>query len=1258
MKKSGKVLSLVLSLALVASSIPMAFANAATTAPAGPTVTSAGKLTYGNEVVGSLNGTANTYTLTATDGTNKVDATAVAAAKDAFGKSYYRLAKTSEGQQGTICWSSSDTTVATIGNSKDKVEKLADDTPLKNQLSVSNIGTTTITATFQNVKLYDRDFGDAHAHFVVVPSITATQVLNVIKDKTGTPTDNTKYGIVFNNGKKDKDGKDILLKSGKDSLDSANAQVVADDTALAAMTALPTANNYKLEDGSDVKAPTDDLYYTISNLSNPSAASSLCIYGKTSVTGSKPTEAKPVVTSGDVNANYVVSAPAGVAIGTYKTMPISGSTYAVPYIGSFVVTAYTDKPSAADAKIIAAVTVTVGKDYTDAAATGKAVTVKNTNATTAVPSGFNTSYTTETVTDDTTTPIWDLTGYNVTSAGDSTVAVTGNANLASITAAKSTAITVDGNAVVSGGVTGDYATAAVTVDGNHTSVGTVIGKTVTVEGGAKTGSIFGATVLVNGNSANGKGTTVAGDVDAATSFTAFNDAVISGDLHKPQGFRDNGTVVKATDSDYATAYPENHMGGKVLVGDNNLDSTPVLTCATVNGKVWAADTVTVKGTSSVVTGDVTAANANVTVSGATVGGSVDAGTGDVTVSIFQAPDGSYVAPKVGSSLAGKNVTVSGNVDSKATPQISGTITSTDGVVKISGANVKAIKAGNVAAGEGSGNAAVTVFKSTTGDITLNNVKAAAVAINNSTVGNIHNDGYLGTAALTIDGSTVGDVYSASPVTVSASALNSTTTVGKLASEANVAVGSATDQGNITVAALHDAIGDDLSSTEIVDPVAFNVYQNGNNNTVAVSDITARTPYDANSTNKTALTAFDIKGTYANLSNFSALSFDGQLSDVTVTSAFKTPSLTVINGKFSVPQFDTDSYTGSSAAQVTLTDMTAPSKVNKTISGVMNLSIPAGAVGGTKVLTYDALMDATSFVPQNFTTDTAVYDSVAKTDTMVVKAAAPIALTGITLTPATSEVEVGGKATLTVNAAPAGAKLPADAKATSWTVDNTDNFTVTPAADGLSATVAAKGFSTDAAKNKGTVTVNVTADGKAYTATAAVTAKQAVVPKNDNFSVDSLPAVMKVGQAYQVAIKSKDGTKPTLAFGNGGSGASGAVITSKSTKGNTTYIKFTAAREGKFGLYVSGTNEEILTVKGNVCDTAKVTVKAGGTYQFKVSVTAWPTFAIAGVGTYKPTSSTIKSGNIDCFYKVSFKGAKTGTHGVYANGVLVGTVTVA
>jgi hypothetical protein len=326
---------------------------------------------------------------------------------------------------------------------------------------------------------------------------------------------------------------------------------------------------------------------------------------------------------------------------------------------------------------------------------------------------------------------------------------------------------------------------------------------------------------------------------------------------------------------------------------------------------------------------------------------------------------------------------------------------------------------------------------------------------------------------------------------------------------------------------------------------------------------------------------------------------------------------------------------------------------------MNLSIPEGVVGGTKVLTYDALMDATSFVPQNFTIDTPAYDSVAKTDTMVVKAAAPIALTGIAISPATSEVEVGGKVTLTVNAAPAAAKLPTDAKATSWTVDNTDNFTVTPAADGLSATVAAKGVSTDAAKNKGTVTVNVTADGKAYTATAAVTAKAAtpIPPKSDNFSVDSLPAVMKVGQAYQVAIKSKDGTLPTLAFGNGGNGANGAVITSKSTKGNTTYIKFTAAREGKFGLYVSGTNEEILTVKGNVCDTAKVTVKANGTYQFKVTVTAWPTFAIAGVGTYKPTSSDVKKGSIDCFYKVHFKGVK-GTHNVYVNGVVVGTATVA
>lgn len=1267
MKKSGKVLSLVLSLALVASSIPMAFANAATTAPAGPTVTNAGTLTYSNDVTGKLTGT-NTYKM-ADGAANTVVATAALSAKDQYGKDYYRVATKAEGQTGTISWESSDTTVASVDLDSNTVKDLTGvATELTNKLTVNGIGQTTITAVLRNVKLYDRssatDAGtpEQNGHYVIVPTLETKQTLYVVKNQTVTPVQPTKHGITL-------DG----------SVNSVNAVPV--DTAA---TTMPTANLYKLTDGTNGEVvAAGNYYYTISNLTSSSPKDALCIYGKVG------TAVSAAQVASNASSATVQSTEAGVAIGTFKTATAGTENFAVPFIGSFVITAYDKDPNVAGAKRIAATQVTVGKDYADAST---ALTIDN-EPFAAVPSGFNSSFTTVNGATgaDAANAIWDLTGYNVTSTTAGAVVVDKKANLSSLTALGASGITVKGDSVVSGSVTGGYiiptgytedaftATArpidptkkaapdakdtTVTIDGNHTSVGTVIGGGVMViQGGASTGSVFGKDVTVNGTSANGTGTTVSGNVDAATKFTADTDASVTGSLKKAAGYRDDGTAVKVDDVDYAINNPAGQQFGSATIGNGAGD----FTCAVIGVDVWASGEVKVQGTNSKVGGNVTTVNQPVTVTGATVGGAIDAGTGAVSATIFQDTNGAYTAPVIGRGITGGAVTVSGNNDSKATPQINGAIKSTSGAVSISGATTKDISAGN-APTNGTGAASVSIKNSTvSGNITLNDVDAGtaatAVDIEDSHVsGNVHNDAFTGAkAALKINGSTVGDVYSASPVTVSASALNSTTTVGKISSESNAVVGATTDQGNITVAALHDAIGDDLSSTEILAPVAFNVCQNGALNKVAVGDITARVAYNGNSTNKTSLAASDITATLSDLSNFSALSFDGELSNITVAKAFSTPSLTVMNGKFAAPQFATKSFTGSSAAQVALTDLTAPSKITDTFNGNLNLSIPANTAAGAKVLTYDATIDADGINAVGFEKGTAAYDAVAKTYTMTVKEATPVVLTGITLSPATSEVEVGGKATFTVNAAPAGAKLPADAKATSWTVDNTDNFTVTPAADGLSATVAAKGFSTDAAKNKGTVTVNVTADGKAYTATAAVTAKAAapIPPKDDNFSVDGFPAVMKVGEAYQVAIKSKDGSTPTLAFGNGGSGANGAVITSKSTKGNTTYIKFTAARVGKFGLYASGTNEQVLTVKGNVCDTAKVTVKAGGTYQFKVSVRAWPTFAIAGVGTYKPTSADVmKNGNIDCFYKITFKGVK-GTHNVYVNGVVASTVTVA
>ncbi len=258
----------------------------------------------------------------------------------------------------------------------------------------------------------------------------------------------------------------------------------------------------------------------------------------------------------------------------------------------------------------------------------------------------------------------------------------------------------------------------------------------------------------------------------------------------------------------------------------------------------------------------------------------------------------------------------------------------------------------------------------------------------------------------------------------------------------------------------------------------------------------------------------------------------------------------------------------------------------------------------------------------------------KTATATVTAKAD--LTGVTVSPATAEVKADAPATLTVAPNPANAQLPADAKIT-WASDN-DNFTVTPSADGKTATVSvAKAPEKD-------ITADVTVKVNDFTATAKVTAKAATTPvvKPGNFTIDSMPKTMKLGQVYTVKINSKDGSKPSYAFANGF-----AVITKNVTKGNDTFLTFTAQSTGDHGVYIGDKKVAIINVAGSICDTRTVTVKQGKVYQFKVTSKSTPVFTVATVGTLKP----VRVSGHDYFYKVTATSNK-GDHGVYVNGAKI------
>lgn len=316
--------------------------------------------------------------------------------------------------------------------------------------------------------------------------------------------------------------------------------------------------------------------------------------------------------------------------------------------------------------------------------------------------------------------------------------------------------------------------------------------------------------------------------------------------------------------------------------------------------------------------------------------------------------------------------------------------------------------------------------------------------------------------------------------------------------------------------------------------------------------------------------------------------------------------------------------------------------SKLVKGMTAIYAPAYAV-------YDG-----SFKTVGYTLDYDAVNSGSKTGLQpfqikdVQFAAITIAPVGTT----SNKIAAGQKVTYKVSVYPTGTSLPTNAAIDFAFSGSSDNFSYTTTADSITIT-AVKYDSLFSSLNNGTITATlVDKDTKAplFGYDAVTYDVQMIAKPEVAFTSDTTGNLnKKVGETYQFKITSADGTAPAFAVAS-----NGATVAPSGKSGNAYFYKVTPTKVGSFGVYVSGTKVAVLVVTSGIkCDTSKVTVAAGKTYQFKVTASAQPTFVVATVGAVKLTS---KVGN-DYFYKVT--ATKTaGAHGVYINGVLTAVITFA
>jgi hypothetical protein len=516
----------------------------------------------------------------------------------------------------------------------------------------------------------------------------------------------------------------------------------------------------------------------------------------------------------------------------------------------------------------------------------------------------------------------------------------------------------------------------------------------------------------------------------------------------------------------------------------------------------------------------------------------------------------------------------------------------------------------------------------------------AFTMTNGTVGSVK------VKTATVDGGTTGAI-TAGTVTLNALDEKVPTKTGAIKAE-TVTIDS--DKAAVTTGAItEDGVLSDVAAGPQANS-AQSIMLMGSSTTVASIDLAY---YNATVELKGFTGSIAAPANAANGSIVASVDTDNTKTTATVTGAVVVDTVRVDDGTLTIANtLNVGTVTGAGTLVVPANAMYIKSTINSIKLKLSNATLTPGMTAFTAAAykVYDGM-----FTPVGFTID---YDAVSAvtgtrtTDTFKIKS---VNFAGLTIVPATgtsNKIVKGDKATFNVSTYPAGTKLP-DGKSIQITFSgSSDNFSCTTTANSITIT-ANKYDDLFASLNKGTITATLidTATGaQDYTVDPATYDVQMIKTPEVSFKSDTTGNLnKKIGETYQFKITSADGSAPVFAVAS-----NGATVVANGKSGNDYFFKVTPTKVGSFGVYVSGTKVAVLVVTSGVkCDTSKVTVAAGKTYQFKVTASAQPTFVVATVGTIKLAS---KNGN-DYFYKVT--ATKTaGAHGVYINGVLTAVITFA
>ena len=665
-----------------------------------------------------------------------------------------------------------------------------------------------------------------------------------------------------------------------------------------------------------------------------------------------------------------------------------------------------------------------------------------------------------------------------------------------------------------------------------------------------------------------------------------------------------------------------------------------MTNGTQDAGMYNVSNYAIKGSSVQLDGGTVAsinATAAATVNGGTVSGTLHS-DGTVTLN----------AGSVGSVDAGGNVTA--NVASGKT--LSTGAIAADGTVTVSGkgAAVGAIRAKDeIAVRNGATTGAITIVPTTSAqdDESSDNVAFALsykdVQIDSATVnGNI----VCGKGSVIKGTARDNNVVIPTVVKGNVLAYNDGYPDGTVGA-GTVQIGSADPSEKVTI---NGSVADQTGMMGIT----LNGVSDG---TTAVGAVTGKAPATGKAATST-LTFDGFTGSFSALPNFDTVTLQNK-SAVTLTSALSVNGLALsdANSTLTAPSASLNAA-GTSATYA--------------LSGSGKLVVPAGAlvvkgnVSGTPVVAPSTnvavgtmVFKGISGLANTVSVPGVTLEEKSNGDNTYNYVAKAVTFGGIQLDQSSVKVAKGYTATLKASSIPTGAALPTG-ESVKWEAPDGAYVTVTPSADGMSATLKATDWSDVDLGGANEVTVSayvVKADGTQdynyATQTCAVTVieKPEVVPAS--FKIDSVPSTMKIGQQYTVKITGTDATAPQVAFAG-----DFAIINSKTVSGYDTFVKFTAAKSGEHGMYVSGTKVAVIKVDtASICDTKTVTKKAGQSYTFKVTSSAVsfvPQFGVASIsGNIKPTKQVGK----DFYYTVKATSAK-GAHGVYINGVKVATYTFA